>query len=80
MRFGEAALWSLTLYFFKMIYRTTSFSATSYYLAHGIFVVRTKREVVVFSNLRKKKIQVRRLAKSGASQRLLSIFKSSKLR
>ena len=33
-------------------YRTTSFRATSYYLAHGIFVVRTKREVVLFPNLR----------------------------
>ena len=29
-------------------YRTTSFRATSYYLAHGIFVVRTKREVVLY--------------------------------
>ena len=33
-------------------YRTTSFSATSYYLAHRIFVERTKREIVVISNLR----------------------------
>ena len=37
-----------SLYFYN--YRTTSFRATSYYLPHGIFVVRTKREVVLYES------------------------------
>ena len=29
-------------------YRTTSFSAMSYYLGHGIFIERTRRKVVLY--------------------------------
>ena len=39
------------LYQKKQRYRTTSFSATSYYLAKGILVERTKREVAFYERL-----------------------------